>query len=332
VSKYIIGVDLGGTNIKTAIVSEEKKIIAKTSVPTPAQKGPEAVMDAMAKTVHDLMDRENISLQEVLSVGVGAPGPMNWKTGIVYSPPNLTGWHNVPLAAEMRNRLKVPCYIENDANAACFGEYWLGAGQGCECIAVFTLGTGVGGGIVVFKQLLRGIDGTAGELGHLKVQRDGRLCGCGSRGCLEAYASVTGMVRTAQEGIEKGRETILTKLCNNDMDKITGKMISQAADKGDAFAQEVVQETAIWLGLGIASVVNMLNPERVILCGGMIAAKERLFKPVRETVMKNAFEVPAKRCEILPAGLDEDSGVFGCAGCALTRYYEDNKQSFNHNY
>lgn len=322
-SKYIVGIDLGGTNIKSAIVSEEKKIINKISIPTPTEQGPTAIIDTMANLVHDLLHKSNLTLNDVLAVGVGAPGPMNWQTGVVYSPPNLPGWHNVPLADEMKKRLNVPCYVENDANAACFGEFWLGAGQGCECIAVFTLGTGVGGGIVVFKQLLRGIDGTAGELGHLKVQRDGRLCGCGSKGCLEAYASVTGMVRTAIEGIEKGEKTILTELCNNNIDNITGKMIFEAAEKGDEFAQKVFEETAIWLGLGIASVVNMLNPEKVILCGGMISAGERLFKPVRETVKKNAFEVPANRCQIVPAGLGEDSGVFGCAGCALTRYYEE---------
>ncbi len=324
-SKYIVGIDLGGTNIKSAIVSEEKKIIVKTSVPTPTQEGPKAIMDAMANVVHDLMNKEGIKTQDILAVGIGAPGPMNWQTGVVYSPPNLPGWHNVPLADEMQKRLNVPCYVENDANAACFGEYWLGAGQGCDCIAVLTLGTGVGGGIVVFKKLLRGIDGTAGELGHLKVQRDGRLCGCGSRGCLEAYASVTGMVKTAIEKIENGEKTILTEMCNNNLQAITGKMIYQAVEKGDKLAQEVFQETAVWLGLGIASIVNMLNPERVILCGGMISAGDILFNPVRETVMKNAFEVPAKRCEILPAGLGEDSGVFGCAGCAMTRYYEEQK-------
>lgn len=324
-NKYIVGVDLGGTNIKSAIVSEEKKIIVKTSVPTPTQEGPVAIMDAMANVVYDLMNKEGITTQDILGVGIGAPGPMNWQTGVVYSPPNLPGWHNVPLADEMQKRLNVPCYIENDANAACFGEYWLGAGQGCDCIAVLTLGTGVGGGIVVFKKLLRGIDGTAGELGHLKVQREGRLCGCGSKGCLEAYASVTGMVRTAQEAIEKGKKTILTEMCNNNIQSITGKMIFQAVEKGDELAKEVFHETAVWLGLGIASIVNMLNPERVILCGGMIAAGDVLFNPVRETVMKNAFEVPAKRCEIVPAGLGEDSGVFGCAGCALTRYYEEHK-------
>ena len=321
-SKIIIGVDLGGTNIKTAIVDQDKRIIAKSSRPTEDDSGPEAVMNLMTQSICELLRDNNLDMSQVLAAGFGAPGPMNWQTGIVFSPPNLKGWKDVPLAAEMQRRLQVPCYVDNDANVACYGEYWLGAGQGAESIVVFTLGTGVGGGIVVFGKLLRGIDGTAAELGHITVQRDGRLCGCGARGCLEAYASVTGMKRTAVESWDK-ETTSLKTLCGCDPEKLTGKMIYNAAVGGDAFARQVFHETAVWLGLGAASMVNALNPERIILCGGMSNAGELLFATVRETVMLNAFEVPAKRCEILPAGLGEDSGVIGCAGCALTRYQEE---------
>jgi len=320
VSEVIIGVDLGGTNVKTAIVSRDKKVLAKDSRPTNAEGGPEAVMNVMEQSVRELTASQGINLKDVLAVGFGAPGPMNWQTGIVYSPPNLPGWTNVPLAKLMKKRLGVRCFVDNDANVACYGEYWLGAGQGTENMAVLTLGTGVGGGVVVFGKLLRGIDGTAAELGHLKVQRDGRMCGCGSRGCLEAYASVTGMVRTAKEGFEQGKESSLKTLCGGNLDKITGRMIYEAAKEGDAFAQWVFNETATWLGLGIASIVNFLNPEKVVLCGGMIAAGDMLFNPVRETMLANTFEVPGKRCQIVPAGLGEDSGVIGCAGCALARY------------
>jgi len=326
VSEVIIGVDLGGTNVKTAIVSTDKKVLAKDSRPTNAEGGPEAVMEVMEQAVRELLAQGGLSKDNVLAAGFGAPGPMNWQTGVVFSPPNLPGWKNVPLAEAMHKRLGIPCYVDNDANVACFGEYWLGAGQGTENMAVLTLGTGVGGGIVVFGQLLRGIDGTAAELGHLKVQRGGRMCGCGSRGCLEAYASVTGMVRTAQEGLTEGVSSALRDLCGNDLAQLTGKMISDAAAQGDAYAKKVFLDTATWLGLGIASLVNMLNPEKIVLCGGMIAAGEMLFQPVRETVMANAFEVPAKRCQIVAAGLGADSGVLGCAGCALARYQEASRQ------
>jgi glucokinase len=263
-------------------------------------------------------------MESVLAAGFGAPGPMNWQTGIVYSPPNLPGWKNVPLAAEMTKRMGMPCYVDNDANVACYGEYWLGAGQGAESVVVFTLGTGVGGGVVVFGRLLRGIDGTAAELGHLKVMRDGRMCGCGSKGCLEAYASVTGMVRTATENWAQA-DTVLKTMTGDDPEKLDGKIIYEAAAAGDPYAAWVFDETATWIGLGAASMVNMLNPERIILCGGMIAAGDMLFGKVREVVKANAFEVPVKRCEILPAGLGGDSGVIGCAGCALARWQEDNR-------
>ncbi|MCK5862290.1 MAG: ROK family glucokinase [Candidatus Hydrogenedentes bacterium] len=322
-SKFIIGVDLGGTNIKTAIVTEDKQVVARESRPTDAAAGPVAIMDLIAVAVHDLTRQQDINMEDVLAVGIGAPGPMNWQTGIVYSPPNLPGWSNVPLADEMSKRLNTPCYIDNDANVACFGEYWMGAGQGAESIIVFTLGTGVGGGIVLFNQLVRGIDGTAAELGHVKVQRDGRLCGCGARGCLEAYASVTGMVHTARDGWDNSHTT-LKDLCEGDPEKITGKIIYKAAAAGDAYAAQVFQDTATWLGLGAASMVNALNPERIVLCGGMINAGELLFATVRKTVRENAFKVPADRCKILPAGLGEDSGVLGCAGCAFARYQEEN--------
>lgn len=320
-TKVIIGVDLGGTDIKTALVSEERSIIAKASRPTGASEGPKAVMDLMAESVFDLLREQQIDPSQVLAAGFGAPGPMNWQTGVVFDPPNLKGWKNVPLADEMSKRLQVPCYVDNDANVACYGEYWLGAGQGAESVVVFTLGTGVGGGIVVFGRLLRGIDGTAAELGHLTVQRDGRLCGCGARGCLETYASVTGMIRSAVEGWDSTATTLKGR-CGGDPKNLTGKIIYEAAVAGDRFALEVFHDTAVWLGLGAASMVNALNPERIVLCGGMINAGDMLFDTVRETVLANAFEVPAKRCEIVPAGLGSDSGVIGSAGCALARYQE----------
>ena len=321
-SELIIGVDLGGTNAKTAVVTRDRRVLAKDSRPTEAEGGPEAVMRVMVESIDAALKQAGATRSDVLAAGFGAPGPMNWQTGVVFSPPNLPGWKDVPLAAQMQKRLGFPCFIDNDANVACYGEFWLGAGQGADSIVLLTLGTGVGGGIVVFGQLLRGIDGTAGEIGHLKVMRDGRMCGCGSRGCLEAYGSVTGMVRTAVEGINEGRKTSLLKMAGGDVSKITGKMISEALAAGDEFAGWVMKETATWLGLGISSLVNLLNPEKVILSGGMIAAGEALFEPIRATVKANSFEVPARRAQILAAGLGADSGVIGAAGVALARYQQ----------
>ena len=318
-SKVVLGVDLGGTAIKTAIVSRDKKVLSKSSRPTNADGGPDAVLDTIAQGVQELIDTAEIAHEDIIAIGVGSPGPLNWQTGIVYETPNLPGWHNVPLVDELEERTGLRALLDNDANAACYGEFWLGAGQGAQSLAVLTLGTGIGGGIVINGKLLRGIDGTAAELGHLKIQRDGRRCGCGARGCLEAYASVTGMVRTAVEGLEAGKPSTLNALCKSNHENIAGKMIAQSAEAGDDFARWVFKETATWLGLGIASLINLQNPERIILCGGMVAAGDLLFDTARQVAQENAFDVPAKRCQILPAGLGEDAGVIGAAGCALAR-------------
>ncbi len=315
--EVLLGIDLGGTRVKTAAVALDGKIVGHDVRPTPADAGPEAIADAMAASARAALQTAGDA--PARAAGIGAPGPMNWQTGVVFSPPNLVGWHNVPLAAMMRERLGVPCFVDNDANLACYGEFCFGAGRGVQEMCMLTLGTGVGGGIVVFGRLLRGIDGTAAEIGHMTVQRDGRLCGCGARGCLEAYASVTGLVHTAIEGIEAGSVTTLVAACGGNLHAITGKMVSDEATGGDDFAQWVIEETGDWIGVGIASLINLLNPERVVLGGGMIHAGDTLLNAIRSRAMKDAFEVPARRAQIVLAELGEDAGVVGAAMAARER-------------
>lgn len=318
-SEYIVGVDLGGTNLRAAVVSRDRKILARDSAPTHADRGPDSVIDSICENVMNSIAKAGVDKSSVLAIGVGCPGPLNWQTGVVFETPNMPGWHHVPLAEEITKKTGIPCYVDNDANVACYGEFWLGAGKDNDSVCMLTLGTGVGGGIVIFGQLLRGIDGTAAELGHLKVQRDGRLCGCGARGCLEAYASVTGLVRTAREALESGQPSILNERCDHNYDQLTGKMIHDALLDGDAVAKWTFEETGIWLGLGISSLINLQNPEKVILYGGMTAAGEALLEPVRRTAKENSFAVPAARAEIVLAELGPDAGVIGAAGCALAR-------------
>jgi glucokinase len=313
----LLGIDLGGTQIKCGAVSLEGKIVGHDVRPTPADDGPDAVADAMAESARAALIAAGNP--KAHGAGVGAPGPLNWQTGIVFSPPNLAGWHNVPLAEMMRARLGVPCFVDNDANLACYGEFCAGAGRGVQDMCMLTLGTGVGGGIVVFGKLLRGIDGTAAEIGHITVQRDGRQCGCGARGCLEAYASVTGLVHTAIEGIESGSATSLIAACGGDVHAITGKMVSEQARAGDGFARWVIEETGDWIGVGIASLINLLNPEKVVIGGGMIAAGDLLLNAIRARAKKDAFEVPARRAQIVIAELQEEAGVIGAAMAARER-------------
>jgi glucokinase len=200
VNDAVIGVDLGGTNIKSAVVDEHGTVLRRLVVPTEANQGQAHVIDQIALAVNQVRDECDAN---VIALGAGAPGPMNWQTGVVYSPPNLPGWKNVPLADEISKRTGLPAFVDNDANVACWGEFYAGAGKEAHTLCCFTLGTGVGGGIVVDGALVRGIDGTAGELGHICVMRDGRACGCGARGCLEAYASVTGTGADGARGPRK---------------------------------------------------------------------------------------------------------------------------------
>jgi len=319
-SDLLIGIDLGGTNVRTALVSRDKDVLRIDSRPTNAHAGLDAVLDVMAEGVHAVLHEERLTIANVLAAGIGAPGPMNPQTGVVFSPPNLPGWKDVPLADAMSERLGIPCFVDNDANLACYGEFWMGAAQGCENVCLLTLGTGVGGGIIVNGKLLRGVDGTAAEIGHMIVNRDGRRCGCGTHGCLEAYGSVTGLLQTAREGMEQGETTTLTERCSGDLLSITGQMISEAADAGDAYARSVLEDTGVWLGVAIASLINLFNPERVVLAGGMTEAGDVLLDAIRNRARQDAFEVPGARAEIVVATLAQDAGVLGAAGVALDRY------------
>ncbi len=316
----LIGIDLGGTNLKTIAVDRERRILAKRSVPTRALLGPERVIEDILEEANNVLHAAHGKWSDVLTIGVGAPGLLDWKTGFVHTLTNLPGWDNVPLGEMLCEGFNgVPSFIENDANAACFGEYWMGAGQGTKDMVLLTLGTGVGGGIVLGGQLLRGKDGTAGELGHVIVQRDGRMCYCGARGCLEPFGSVLGMIRTAVDWMGEVRETSLIDACRAEISNITGQMISECADQGDAFCDEVIRETGYWIGTGIVGIINTLNPEKVVLTGGMIAAGDRLLNAVRETALSQAFDVPAEGTEILYGTLGSDAGAIGAAALALSR-------------
>lgn len=316
-SAILVGIDLGGTYLKAAVVSDVDRVLAKLSRPTEEERGPEHVIDQIDRAVHDVLGETHYSLDDVVAIGVGAPGLLDWRRGFVYSLTNMTGWRDIPLGEILQGRFaNTPCFIENDANVACWGEFWLGAGRDVQTMCMLTLGTGVGGGIVINGVLHRGIDGTAAEIGHMIVCRDGRLCGCGGHGCLEAYASVTGLVRTVLERIDAGATTTLAPL----RDRLTGEIISQHADAGDAVALESLDETARWLGVGITSLIALLNPEVVALAGGMTGEGDRLLNAVQRTVDAEALSVPAKRAKIVISELGADAGVIGAAGCALTRY------------
>jgi len=315
--KYAVGVDLGGTNVVVVLMSEAGKVIADTRFSTRADKGPDFVIKNISENVKVMINKAKIEVKDVTKLGIGAPGPLDSKKGIVLVAPNMPGWKNIKLKDDLEKYLKIKAGVENDANCATFAEKWIGAGKNADNVVGFTLGTGVGGGIVIDGKLLRGVTNTAAELGHITVELNGRECGCGSKGCLETYASATGIARTAVEMIKQGRQSIITEMVKGSLSKITSKLVYEALVQKDKLAEEVWISFIRYLAAGVASVINVLNPEVIVIAGGVINAGEKLFAPLLDETRKRAFAAPFAACKILPAKLGEMAGAIGAAGIVI---------------
>jgi glucokinase len=317
----IVGVDLGGTNIVVGTVAEDGSRITGLEVRrTPATEGPETVVQRIGEMVDASLAkaRDDWGTLHVLGVGMGSPGPIDTQAGIVRISPNL-GWRDTPLRDMVQARVRLPTTLENDASCAILGEWWQGAAQGASILIGLTVGTGIGGGIILDGEIFHGASDVAGEFGHMTIDSTGRRCKCGNYGCLEAYASGPAIAARAIEGIEVGAETTLSGYVGGDLSRITAQIVYQAANNGDELALEVVRDTARFLGAGIASLVNIFNPELVVLCGGVTAAGERLFRPIRQEVMRRAFRPAAEACRIVPGTLPGTAGVFGAVAIFLRR-------------
>jgi glucokinase len=312
--KVLIGIDLGGTNIKVGVVSPRGELLAERRAPTDVPAGAAAATDTMVELARALLEERGASAGEVIACGIGSPGPLNTRTGRIVKTPNLRGWDGAPIAPPVGEALGVPCFLEGDANAACWGEHWVGAGRDVEDMVMITLGTGVGGAAIVRGELVRGVDDTGGHIGHMPVEVDGALCGCGNRGCLEAYASATSTVRRFREARERGERSSLES-----RDGLTSREIFEAAQAGDALARRTIETTGRYVGVVLGGLANLLNPELCCVAGGMINAGEMLFGPMRESCREHSFPQPGERLRIVPAELGEPAGVIGAAGCALRR-------------
>jgi glucokinase len=245
-------------------------------------------------------------------VGIGAPGPLDTKRGVVLLTPNL-GWVDFPLRDRVAEGLKLSAALDNDANCAVLGEHWRGAARGTRHAIGITIGTGIGGGIVSDGRLFHGASDCAGEIGHTTIELNGRRCGCGNYGCLEAYASGPAIALRAVEAVERGAESSLRALVEGDRASVTAQAVYQAATAGDPLAREVVQDTARILGAAIANLVNVFNPEVVVVCGGVTLAGESLFAPLRREVTRRAFRPAVEVCRIVPGALTGSAGVYGAA-------------------
>ena len=309
--RYIVGIDVGGTNIVVGTVAEDgSEVLGLVSQPTLAEQGADAVVARIVKLARASMAEARG--REIAGVGIGSPGPLDTKTGVVLLTPNL-GWINMPLRDRVASALGLPATLDNDANCAIFGEWWRGAARGVDHVVGLTIGTGIGGGIVLGGQIYHGASDIAGEIGHMTIDANGRRCKCGNDGCLEAYASGPAIAARAVEGIASGAETALPQYVGGDLSRITAQVVYEAAHDGDAYALEMVRETAKLLGAGVANIVNIFNPEIVVICGGVTLAGEKLFGPLRSEVQRRAFKPAWEVCRIVPGVLTGTAGVYGAA-------------------
>ena len=313
--RYIIGVDLGGTNVVAGAMPEDgSREIAMRSEPTRADQGAEAVVDRIARMI-DTVIAETIAetsakREDFAGVGIGSPGPLDRERGIVIVTPNL-GWRNFPLRDEISKRVGLPASLDNDANCATLGEWWCGAAKGARHVIGITIGTGIGGGLILDGRLFHGASDVAGEIGHATIDSTGRRCKCGNYGCLEAYASGPAIAERAREALAGGEPSILPKLVNDDLNKITAQLVYDAAKKDDDVARQVVRETANFLGAGVANLLNIFNPDVVVIAGGVTQAGAPLFDPLRAEVRRRAFRPAVEACKILPGTLRGSAGVVG---------------------
>lgn len=308
-----IGIDVGGTNVKIALVDGEGKIIYSNSVPTYAQMGYEYTVNNIKQAIRDLMKETNTDAKEIEGIGFDFPGQVDYKTGVVKLAPNIPGWINVPIAQMIEEEFDIPTRIDNDVRCAALGELKFGAGKGCENFVCITVGTGIGSGLVINGQLVRGAANAAGEIGHIKLQMNGGpICGCGDTGCLEAFASGPSIVAMAQEYLKGGKSTKFREMAGAD-GEITPYIVAKAAEAGDPVAKRIFEIIGTYIGMGLVSVINLLNPEKVIIGGGVAAAGDLLLDPIRKTIKERAMVVAGNSVEIVPAELGNSAGVIGAS-------------------
>ncbi len=309
--RYTIGIDLGGTNTKLALVNDEGRIVARRLISTGEYPAKKAFIEAISDCVKEILRSKRLAPKAVRGIGIGTPGLVDSRKGIVYSLTNIPGWHRVSLKKLLERSTRLPVFVDNDVNLMALGELKFGAGRRAKNIVCLTLGTGVGGGIIIGGRLYRGATLSAGEIGHIPINENGPCCNCGGRGCLERYVGNKYIVALAARKIRQGKKTIVTKLVNNDLSKVTPFILSKAAGRGDELAISIWQETGKHLGVALAGVVNLLNPEVIVIGGGVANAGKVLFDALRKTVRERAMEIPAKAVKIVRAKLGQDAGIMG---------------------
>lgn len=307
-----VGIDLGGTTTAVGLVSPRGEVLCSQIFATRVERGPTAIICEMAERARALWQERGLLSDQIGGVGVGSPGPLDPKTGVIITTPNLK-WENVPLQDLLVDQLDKPVLVDNDAVAATFGEWWMGAGRPYRDVVGLTLGTGVGGGIILDGEVHHGFQGIGGHIGHMVVQAKGRRCSCGNQGCLEAYASASAIVKRAQEILAEGTGSLLHSIDG----PLTSEQIFQAANQGDDLACQIFDETAYYLAVGVNNVLNILNPESVVVMGAVANAGDVLMVPLQKHLSGMAFPSVCEETQVLFGSLGEMAGVIGAAGLAL---------------
>jgi glucokinase len=332
----VIGLDLGGTQIRTAVL-RGATLLSRVGLLTGENPSPERVIPRMYESIYQALQEAHVTLDEIAGIGIGAPGPLNNRTGVVFSPPNLPGWIDIPLRALFVEKFGLPIFVENDANAAALGEYMFGAGRGSKEVVYITISTGIGGGVISDGRIIEGISGTAVELGHMSIDWRGSRCNCGNIGCWESISSGTAIARRAHEVIALGHGEELLNFALTHADHgagtdtpsdvnrskqssvyINALMVAQAAQAGVPVAREIIADAAEGLGVGLVNVIHIFNPERIVLGGGVVQIGEPLLAPAKRIVQERTMLVPRQAAEIVTAELGSDVGLVG-AGALI--YY-----------
>jgi glucokinase len=313
----ILGIDLGGTKILTSVINPEGEMLSRDHSVTPAAEGPEGVIPAILASAERALEGASIAIDRIFAVGVGAPGLADTEAGILFTSPNLPGWKDVPLRDILQEKFRKRSFLINDGNAAALGEYYFGAAKGTSHFIYVTISTGIGGGIVVDGKVLLGSKGMAGEIGHMTIADEGPPCHCGNRGCWEALASGTALAKAARKRIETGADTTILNFAEGMIDNVTAQTVQTAAEKGDPLANELILKTAYYFGVGLANLINIFNPEMIVIGGGLSNMGDRLLQPAYAVAKERAFSQAYRAVRFVRAALGRNSGVIGAAAFAF---------------
>jgi glucokinase len=315
-TKPVVAVDVGGTKFIAAVIDKDGKILSRVYRPTYAEQGPKKVIERLAATIHQAVKESGAGMKGISGISLAIAGIIDINHGVITEAPNLPDWHNIRLDDLLQAKFNIPVFLLNDASAAALGESCFGAGIGIGNMIYMTVSTGIGGGLILNGKLYNGADGSAAEIGHMIVLADGPLCKCGQHGCLEALASGTAIACMARERVCNGEKSIMLDMVDGIPASITAEHVTVAGRKRDILALSVICEAAYYLGIGLSNLVNLFNPQMIVIGGGVSTMGEMLLRPARKSMKDHAFKLPASTVRVVKSKLNPDAGILGAAAYA----------------